>query len=246
MRWSGVARSGRSGRFGIERRRILCSRTGLRVRGGTIDDFELVARCGSSGIIHVAFAEKSNLPRLGREWYQGHAIVFWTHTIQQRTTGWLDGRFHSIFREVLIHAASRYSLACPIYVLMPDHWHIVWMGLSQASDQALAVRFVRKHLADGLRPAMLQDRPHDHVARENERHRDAFTGICHYVRQNPVRANLVAAWEDWTWMGAILPGYPRVDPRAADFWEDFWKIHARLVAREAVIPVLPHRATSQA
>ena len=32
----------------------------------------------------MAFEQKSKLPRLPREWYQGRAAVFWTHTIEDR------------------------------------------------------------------------------------------------------------------------------------------------------------------
>ncbi len=160
-------------------------------------------------------------------------MVFWTHTIEERTTGWLNERFHGAFREVLIHACARYEVACPIYTLMPDHWHLVWMGLRDWSDQRLATRFLREHLAEKLRPAQLQDRAHDHVAREEERKRGVFGAMCEYVRENPVRAGLVEGWEMWPYSGAVVSGYPRLDPRDVSFWEDFWKIHARLVEVDA-------------
>ena len=69
-------------------------------------------------------ALKSKLPRLSREWYRGRAAVFWTHTMEDRATGWLDAGFHGQFREVLLHVCARYAVACPAYVLMPDHWHV--------------------------------------------------------------------------------------------------------------------------
>ena len=91
----------------------------------------------------MAFERKATLPRLPREWYQGRAAVFWTHTIEDRATGWLDERFHRRVREVLLHTCARYGLACPAYVLMPDHWHLVWLGLTETSDQHTATRFLR-------------------------------------------------------------------------------------------------------
>ncbi|MSU73030.1 MAG: hypothetical protein EXS43_11940 [Opitutus sp.] len=139
---------------------------------------------------------KSTLPRLARESYQGRSIVFWTHTLEGRATGWLHDRFHQCFREVLLHAGGRYALGCPIYVLMPDHWHLVWMGLAESFDQWLANRFVRKHLAAQLRVGALQDRAHDHILRNEECGRNAFMATCQYVRENPVRAGLVAAGQD--------------------------------------------------
>jgi putative transposase len=170
---------------------------------------------------------KSKLPRLGREWYQGPAVVFWTHTFECRATGWLREEFHLRFREVLLHCADRYSLICPSYTLMPDHWHLMWMGLRIDSDQRLATAFLREHLAPYLGTAKLQDRPHDHVLRERERQRGAFESVCHYIRENPVRAGLCENWKDWPFLGASVAGYPDLDPRDDNFWERFWRIFAK-------------------
>ena len=189
----------------------------------------------------MTFVRKSKLPRLNREFYQGRAFVLWTHTLENRATGWLDDSFHASFREILLHASIRYSLACPCYVLMPDHWHVVWMGLEEASNQKLATSFLRKHTATALGSARLQDRAHDHVLRESERERGAFQGACECVLANPERAGLCTQWREWPYLGAIGPGYPRLDPRDSKFWEDFWKLHNLLVEGISV-PALPRRA----
>jgi putative transposase len=47
------------------------------------------------------------LPRLPREYYQGDAVVHWTLPVAHRRSGWLDGRFHFAFRELLLHTAAR-------------------------------------------------------------------------------------------------------------------------------------------
>ncbi len=184
---------------------------------------------------------KSKLPRLAREFYRGRAAVLWTHTIADRKTGWLNERFHHLFRETLLHACHRHSLLAPCYVLMPDHWHLVWMGISAGSDQWLATAFLRKHLQPALVPVKLQDRAHDHVLRERERARGAFAAACAYVRQNPERASLCSDWRQWPYAGAIIPGYPDLDPRHIDFWETYWRIHNRLLE----FPALTRRATTR-
>lgn len=192
----------------------------------------------------MAFVPKGKLPRLAREYYQGRVSIFWTHTFENRDTRWLSHSFHCQFREVLIHVCGRFALGCPVYVLMPDHWHLVWLGLTDESDQQIASRFLRKHLREKLSPARLQDRAHDHVMRISSSHgQDAFSSACDYVRQNPVRSKLVETWAEWPFLGAVLPGYPELNPRAGLFWEDFWKIHARLVNRGTNVPRLPPRAT---
>lgn len=172
---------------------------------------------------------KSKLPRLPREYYQGHAVVFWTHTFEARATGWLTNAFHAGFREILLHACGRYRLACPVYVLMPDHWHLVWMGLAAKSDQHSATKFVRKHLAPMIGRAQLQDRAHDSVLKEEQRRRGAFMRACEYVRENPTRRGLVPDCRGWPYLGAMVPGYPEFDPRTGGLWTDFWKVYNRLV-----------------
>lgn len=76
-----------------------------------------------------------NLPRLPREYYQADAVVFWTLTLFDRARGWLTPAFHKSFRELMFHAAAREDLICPIYCLMPDHLHLVWMGLRLDSNK---------------------------------------------------------------------------------------------------------------
>jgi len=43
--------------------------------------------------------------------------------------------------------------------------------------------------------------------------------------RNPERAGLVADWREWNFLGALLPGYPRLHPRDADFWPRMWKAY---------------------
>lgn len=175
----------------------------------------------------MSFAPKSKLPRLERQWYRGRTAVLWTHTLHDRATGWLTPDFHHRFREILLHSCARHDLTCPAYVLMPDHWHLLWLGQSETSDQLQATKFLREHLTPVLSPHRLQPQAHDHVLREEERARDAIRSAGHYIFENPVRAELTEDWKTWSYIGAIVAGYPRLDPREEDHWERFWKIHAR-------------------
>ncbi len=207
-----------------------------------------VARSVRSGTLHkvaMTFKPKSTLPRLSREFYQGQAFVLWTHTIEGRTTGWLNDEFHLHFRELLLHTCHRFELATATYVLMPDHFHLVWLGLGAASDQWLATAFFRKHLAPQLGGHRLQDRAHDHVLRDAERERGALADSCAYVCQNPERADLTRQWRDWPYVGAVASGYPDLDVRTADYWARFWKIYNRLIDSPNAVPALTGRATTE-
>src|ERR1022692_3132040 len=90
------------------------------------------------------------LPRLRREFYQADAVIFWTMPISHRAEGWLAEPFHATFREIMLHAAAREGLLCPAYCLMPDHLHLVWMGLRRDSDQRNGMKFLRARLGPCL------------------------------------------------------------------------------------------------
>jgi putative transposase len=178
--------------------------------------------------------EWHHFPRLEPEFYRGFAVVQWTITLERPTTGWLDDRFHFQFRELMLHAAAREGLLCPAYVLMPDHAHLLWMGLHLGTDQRNAMRFLRKHLAAEFRRRSsngveftLQKQSHDSVLREKDRLRGAFEKACFYVLDNPRRKKLVEHPRIWPYLGAVVPGYPFLHPLAENFWEQFWKLYQK-------------------
>jgi REP element-mobilizing transposase RayT len=176
--------------------------------------------------------EWHHLPRLAPEQYQGFAAVLWTITLQPRAAGWLDAGLHAHFRELLLHAAAREGLFCPAYVLMPDHLHLLWLGLRVASNQLDAMRFLRKYLQREFTRRsptgveyQLQKQSHERVLTEKDRTRGALARACFYVLDNPRRKGLVEHPRDWPHLGAVVPGYPFMHPLAEDFWPEFWKFY---------------------
>jgi putative transposase len=182
-----------------------------------------------------SFRKKGKLPRLDKRHYSGHAVVFWTNTLEERSRGWLTPAFHARFREIMLHAAVREHLCCPAYCLMPDHLHLVWMGLRRESNQINAMKFLRTQLEPALGSGRKwQHQPHDHVLREEERRRNAFASFCFYTLANPVRAGLVKKEGDWPYFGALIPGYPDLHPLEEGYWQLFWKLYVK--QREAEMP----------
>ncbi|HTI68386.1 MAG TPA: hypothetical protein VMF06_00340 [Candidatus Limnocylindria bacterium] len=109
---------------------------------------------------------------------------------------------------------------------MPDHLHLLWMGMRTTSDQINAVKFLRTELEPLLGNGReWQHQPHDHVLREEERYRNAFAQICGYILANPMRAGLINDDDRWPFSGAVIPGYPRLYPLDTDFWPLFWKLY---------------------
>jgi REP element-mobilizing transposase RayT len=173
------------------------------------------------------------MKRLAPEWYRGLTFVFWTYTIQDRRTGWLDEMWHARFREVQLHTLARYRLMCLSYCVMPDHLHLLWAGLAPDSDQDAAASFFHKYSGRTLIPRGVawQKQAWDVVLRERDRERGALTSTAFYIAENPVRKNLVAHTADWTWSGAQAAGYPDLDWRMPDYHVRMWKIYETEIRR---------------
>lgn len=173
------------------------------------------------------------LPRLPREYYQADAVVHWTMPIAKRDKGWLDDAFHACFREVMLHAAAREGLFCPTYCLMPDHIHLVWMGLRRDTDQKNGMKFLREHLGQKLRPHRFQHQAHDHVLRAEQRKRNTFAKVCFYIIDNARKEGLVEHPQEWKFCGAVIPGYPALHPLEEDYWPRFWSLYSAVLAPDA-------------
>jgi hypothetical protein len=116
---------------------------------------------------------------------------------------------------------------------MPDHIHLLWLGVSDHSDQLLACRHFRKHLNDVLArsQATTQKQAHDHVLKEQEREKDAFETVAEYIIRNPERAGLVPSdrFHEYPFTGTLVPGYPEFrNPWPPEFWDRFWRVYAYL------------------
>jgi putative transposase len=184
-----------------------------------------------------------HLPRLAPEFYRGDAAVHWVLTLYDRRTGWLNETVHLKFRELMLHVAAREGLFCPVYCLMPDHLHLIWLGLRLDTDQRNGMSFLRTHLEPLLSPGKLQPQAYDHVLRAAERRRDAFARTCFYILANPVRAELIKQTGIWPFGGAVIPGYPKLHPLEADFWPLFWRLYFAARSPDAGERKLPPRSS---
>jgi hypothetical protein len=88
-----------------------------------------------------------------------------------------------------------------------------------------ALNWLRREWNPLLGPVKQQDQAYDSVLRESDRSGDAFAKVVGYLLRNPVRQGLVAEWQNWSYSGALFPGYPTLDPRKVMFWENFWKAY---------------------
>ena len=87
---------------------------------------------------------------------------------------------------------------------MPDHIHLFAAFSPASPDLSFWVKglkaVVARHLkTQDLNPPYWQERFFDHVLRSEESYAQKWV----YVRDNPVRAGLVANWADWPYQGEI-------------------------------------------
>ncbi len=173
------------------------------------------------------FSEHGHLPRLPAEYYRGMAIVHWTMTIKERKKGWLTPAFYYKCREFLAHTMFRYRLCCPVFCCMPDHFHLLLIGLHEDADQRNALKFFRRHLNGELKKSgvELQRQAYDHVLSDDEKQETAFRILVEYIARNPERCQLVEPdqFKDYCYSGSVVPGYPEIDILQPSGWERFEK-----------------------
>jgi putative transposase len=166
-----------------------------------------------------------HLARLDSAFYVGRVAIHWNFAMEERAKSWLTPLMHARFRECLLHTDVRYRVACPIYCLMPDHMHLLLLGLGEDSGQTQAVKFLRRHLNTALAEcgARLQKQAYDHVLTEKEMERNVFQAVAWYIAENPVRAGLVKEAREWQYTGCAVAGHPAWSVFHSDFWECFWR-----------------------
>ena len=98
------------------------------------------------------------------------------------------------------------GIACGEYVIMPDHIHLFLRIDPHRYELGKTIGFLKQALSKPLRSACIQA-PHwqpgffDHVLRSA----DSYSAKWDYVRDNPVRAGLVERYEDWPYLGTVVP-----------------------------------------
>ena len=144
-------------------------------------------------------------PRLHRlDWtYTRSPVYFLTSCTHHRLPILANPVIHEEFVR-FAGAAASFHVLVGLYVIMPDHIHL-FANFSPASPSLSQwMKALRGSLAKTLRATLGQGIYwekgfFDHVLRSEESFREKYE----YVRQNPVRAGLVARPEDWPYQGEI-------------------------------------------
>jgi REP element-mobilizing transposase RayT len=139
-------------------------------------------------------------------------LYFVTFNTMHRRYRLANERVHSALRIYCETGVATARAAVGRYVIMPDHVHLfvsgdasfdlsIWVrGLKRAISKAIASTNIEA-MAAATSSRIWQPGFFDHLMRSSESYAQKWI----YVRENPVRAKLVAHAEDWPYQGGIVP-----------------------------------------
>ena len=124
-------------------------------------------------------------------------VYFVTFCTARRQEVLANPEVHAAFCHFAERGKER-GIAVGRYVIMPDHVHVFVAG-GRDFNLTSWVRLLKRQL---LQESGLWQRGFfDHLLRNKE----GYAAKWEYVRQNTVRAGLVARVEDWLYQGEVVP-----------------------------------------
>ena len=95
---------------------------------------------------------------------------------------------------------DKFNVALGRYVIMPDHVHLFVRG-DRTFTLSSWIGGLKRAMSVALKlPGLWQPGFFDHILRSDESYAEKWN----YVRDNPVRAGLVKAADDWLYQGEIV------------------------------------------
>jgi len=136
--------------------------------------------------------------------FPSNAVFFVTLCTYRRRRLLAAGTVNGSFIQFAEQAYSKHNIAAGRYVIMPDHVHLFVTGpddFELGRWVGTLKQFLAKSIVRGKTTGPLWQRGFfDHVLRSKESYEEKWN----YVRDNPVRAGLVANAEAWPYAGEII------------------------------------------
>ena len=148
--------------------------------------------------------DRKHLKRLGGVW-ENHPRYFITACIYDRKPLLASPAVHDVLRTHWAKSLDLYGWAIGSYVIMPDHVHFFCTDADGATSLSRMIgawkQWSAKELCSTLniQAPVWQKEFFDHLLRSDE----SYSEKWNYVRENPVRAELVANADDWEFSGHI-------------------------------------------
>jgi len=148
--------------------------------------------------------DRKHLERLGGVW-ENHLRYFITTCVQNRKNLLATPEVHDVLRKHWAKSFGLYGWAIGSYVIMPDHVHFFCTDATGTTPLSRMIgawkQWSAKELCSvlSIKAPVWQKEFFDHLLRSDESYSEKWA----YVRQNPVRAGLVANADDWAFAGHI-------------------------------------------
>ena len=155
-------------------------------------------------IAGVSMDTHKHLKRLGAVW-ENHPRYFITVCVHKRQKILDNPDAHRILQKHWRKTLDLYGWAIGSYVIMPDHVHFFCTDAASTTTLSKMIgswkQWSAKELAAclGVRAPIWQKEFFDHLLRSNE----SYSEKWNYVRQNPVRVELVLDADQWPYKGHI-------------------------------------------
>ena len=197
---------------------------------------------------------KRNFPhkniRLHRSRYVGRISCFVTICCEERRRLFENGARANRIIEILRSKSSACRFAVHAYCVMPDHVHILALGLEEGSDLLeFAKAFKQESQSEfppqapkrkaptekraqttratvaATKPALWQKKFYDHILRPGE----PCDAVAGYIWMNPVRAGLCTDPRDYPYSGSFTVDWKKII-RPLESWIPDWKRNSKTAA----------------
>jgi single-stranded-DNA-specific exonuclease len=142
--------------------------------------------------------------RLHPNLYRGNIAVAFTLCVQDRTTLFTEAETVTAFEEILREELAKHECDGLVYLMMPDHMHLIISGKSAQADTLKCLGFIKQR----TRYWLSQNRPthewqkdfYDHILRKE----DDIRKQMKYILENPQRKGLVEDWRVYPFKGSTV------------------------------------------
>jgi REP element-mobilizing transposase RayT len=134
--------------------------------------------------------------RLPRSAYRGQVRAAFVVCAAHRKPLFDTQLTQQLLLDILRRKSARYQCSVTVYVIMPDHLHIILRGETDDADLYACVVQVKRSFSYALGRRIWQKDFFDHLIRD----RNDLAQQIMYVLFNPVRAGLVQEW--WQYHGS--------------------------------------------
>ena len=145
-------------------------------------------------------------PRIKDFDYRGFHQYFLTICTLNRTHHFTRSEAVSMAVSEILQSGGKHDIEVTAYCVMPDHVHLLATGTTEAADLQSFMKMAKQTSGWAFRRTtgkrLWQEGFYDHVLRTE----DATPGVLRYTINNPVRAGLVKAPEDYEFWGSQTYG----------------------------------------